>query len=216
MKYQALFLDFDDCLLRTADDRTWTTLLTLRENGYLNVSWEIARSHLGQNTVDRLLRTAGIDDRSEGERLARLWDETNLRVGYPTAQPYTGAVETLKALADLPMGIFSASLSPVIERALERLQMSTFFDEVMGKDRSPEPKPSPQGLLELCRTMNVEPSVCLYVGDTPGDIEAGKAAGMRAVAVTHGFGTLEALKAQNPHRIIDWFPDLVAIVRRGV
>jgi len=216
MKYQALYFDFDDCLFATANDRTWTTLLALHENGYDGATWEKARSYLEQDTVDRILLTAGIEDRAEGERLARLWDETNLRVGYPTAYPYTGVFETLRALADIPMGIFSASLSPVIEGVLARHNFSQYFQAVMGKDKSPEPKPSPKGLLELCNTMGVDPKACLYIGDTPGDVDAGRAAGMRTVAVTYGFGTAKALEEKNPDRLIDWFPDLVAIARRGL
>lgn len=216
MKYQALFFDFDDCLFATANDRTWTTLQTLHQNGYTAATWEIARSHLGQNTVDRIMKTAGLEDRAEGERLARLWDETNLRVGYPTAYPYTGVVETLKALDDHPMGICSASLSPVIEGVLDRYKFSGYFQAVIGKEKMKEPKPSPKGLLDLCDSMDIDPKRCLFVGDTPGDVEAGAAAGMKTVAVTYGFGTRESLAEKNPDRLIDWFPDLVAIARRGL
>jgi HAD superfamily hydrolase (TIGR01549 family) len=216
MKYQALFFDFDDCLFATANDRTWTTLQTLHQNGYTRATWEVARSHLGQNTVDRILKTAGIEDRAEGERLARLWDETNLRVGYPTAYPFTGVAETLKALDDHPMGICSASLTPVIEGVLGRYNFTSYFKAVIGKEKTPEPKPSPKGLFDLCETIGVDPASCLFVGDTPDDVQAGNAAGMMTVAVTYGFGTRESLGEKKPDRLIDWFPDLVAIARRGL
>ena len=216
MKYEALFFDFDDCLFDTYDDRTRTTLVTLHENGYPEATWEVAHRELGGETAYRFMKTAGIEDLEEGERLGKLWDQTNLREGYQTAQPFPGVLETLEALAEYPMGIFSASLSPVVRGVLERLEMSRFFAGIVGKETLPEQKPSPKGLFFLCGQLGVDPSKCIYVGDTPGDIQAGKAAGMQTFAVTYGLGAIEALKGKEPEFLSDSFRNLQAIVEKGL
>jgi HAD superfamily hydrolase (TIGR01549 family) len=215
MKYQALLFDFDDCLFDTYNDRTRTTVLTLHQNGYPGATWEVAHRELGGETAYRFMKTAGVEDLEEGERLGRLWDETNLRVGYQTAQPFPGVVETLEALADYPTGIFSASLSPVVRGALERVGMLGVFAEIVGKETIPEQKPSPKGLFLLCDRLEVEPSKCLYAGDTPGDVQAGKAAGMETFAVTYGLGAIEALERENPDFLSSDFRELIAVVEKG-
>ncbi len=45
------------------------------------------------------------------------------------------------------------------------------------------PKPSPQGVLKACEALNLPPSNCVMIGDTPDDIRAGKSAGALAYGV---------------------------------
>ena len=54
-------------------------------------------------------------------------------------------------------------------------------------DTTPHTKPHPAPLLEAARRIGVEPASCVYVGDDPRDIEAGRAAGMRTVAAAYGY-----------------------------
>jgi phosphoglycolate phosphatase len=42
-------------------------------------------------------------------------------------------------------------------------------------------------LLAACRVIAVAPESCVYVGDDQRDIEAGRAAGMKTVAVMYGY-----------------------------
>ena len=89
------------------------------------------------------------------------------------------------------------------------------FLSIRGADNVPEPKPSPAGLLTVCQDLGLDPSDCVYVGDSPSDGEAARAAGMPAVAVlwgshdetslrqapfTHFCETVEELAAMFPMR----------------
>lgn len=58
---------------------------------------------------------------------------------------------------------------------------------VVSGDTTPESKPSPLPLLYACRECNSAPAETLYIGDDRRDVDAGKAAGMRTVAVTFGY-----------------------------
>lgn len=58
---------------------------------------------------------------------------------------------------------------------------------VLGGDASCRPKPAPD-LLELaCAHLRISPAQCLYVGDAPRDIAAGRAAGMTTLAAAYGY-----------------------------
>jgi phosphoglycolate phosphatase len=58
---------------------------------------------------------------------------------------------------------------------------------VIGGDTTGKIKPHPEPLLAACRALGVPSGNCVYVGDDERDIVAGRAAGMRTVAVRYGY-----------------------------
>lgn len=58
---------------------------------------------------------------------------------------------------------------------------------VIGGDSTGNIKPHPEPLLAASRALALTPESCVYVGDDRRDIDAGRAAGMRTVAVTYGY-----------------------------
>jgi N-acetyl-D-muramate 6-phosphate phosphatase len=54
-------------------------------------------------------------------------------------------------------------------------------------DTTPHAKPHPAPLLEAARQAGVTPGACIYVGDDLRDIQAGRAAGMPALAAAWGY-----------------------------
>ena len=52
--------------------------------------------------------------------------------------------------------------------------------------------------------MRVDPGACIYVGDDERDIQAAKAAGMRAIAASYGYlGDAHDVRCWQPDAIID-------------
>jgi phosphoglycolate phosphatase-like HAD superfamily hydrolase len=64
------------------------------------------------------------------------------------------------------------------------------------------PKPSPEALIQCSKALNVKISDCLIVGDSISDLEAGKAAGAKTVAVLSGLFSHQELVKENPDLII--------------
>ena len=58
---------------------------------------------------------------------------------------------------------------------------------IIGGDTTGHLKPHPAPLLAAAQAIGVEPPSCVYVGDDERDIQAGRAAGMRTVAVRFGY-----------------------------
>lgn len=58
---------------------------------------------------------------------------------------------------------------------------------VISGDTTAYAKPHPEPLLEAARRLDLPPQHCIYVGDDERDIIAGRAAGMRTVAVNYGY-----------------------------
>ena len=58
---------------------------------------------------------------------------------------------------------------------------------VVSGDTTPHAKPHPAPLLHAAQVCKVDPAACVYVGDDLRDIQAGRAAGMKTLAVTWGY-----------------------------
>lgn len=66
-------------------------------------------------------------------------------------------------------------------------------------DEVAKPKPSPDVLFTACERLALKPADCVYVGDDKRDIDAGRAAGMKTVAVAWGY--------EGEHPIAGWKAD---------
>src|SRR5690606_15844115 len=58
---------------------------------------------------------------------------------------------------------------------------------IISGDRLPQRKPHPAPLLLAAEELGVDPRRCVYAGDAPRDIEAGRAAGMLTMAAAYGY-----------------------------
>jgi len=67
---------------------------------------------------------------------------------------------------------------------------------IVSGDTTAHSKPHPAPLLEAARQLELPPGQCLYVGDDERDVIAGRAAGMRTVAVNYGYLGVNADTAQ--------------------
>jgi phosphoglycolate phosphatase len=124
--------------------------------------------------------------------------------------PFPGVVETLERLAGYRKAVVSNKPGALTDGILRELRLSRHFDAVLGSDALPERKPSPAPLLHLMERFDAAPVETVIVGDSPIDIEAGRAAGIRTVAVTYGYG--RAGFERDAHFVIGTIGDLTALI----
>ena len=84
------------------------------------------------------------------------------------------------------LGVVTAKRRATVELAFARVPLGHLFETIVGGDETERHKPDPEPLLLGAKRMNAEPDRTAYVGDSPFDMRAAKAAGMHAVAVTWG------------------------------
>ena len=136
---------------------------------------------------------------------ARMLRETRVFDGMP------GVLDALEA-AGVAWGIVTNKAMRYTEPIVRALRLSPREAAVVAGDTTPFAKPHPAPLLEAARRLAVEPSACLYVGDDLRDIVAGRAAGMRTVAVGWGYqGAGEPMAAWNADHRIDTPLDLLRL-----
>ncbi len=102
------------------------------------------------------------------------------------------------------LGVVTAKRRSTVELAFARVPVGHLFETVVGGDETENHKPHPEPLLLAAERMAADPAETAYVGDSPFDVRAAKAAGMHAVAVTWGrIHDRERLEAEEPDAVVD-------------
>ena len=123
---------------------------------------------------------------------------------------YPGVKETLIKLGNYKKTVLSNKREEYSIKILEGLGLLNSLDAVFGSDSLSEKKPSPVPVLEILDRFAVSDNEAVIIGDSNFDIEAGRAAGLRSIAVTYGFRSRETLK--DADFMIDGFEELLRIL----
>ena len=108
------------------------------------------------------------------------------------------------------LGVVTAKRRATVELAFARVPLGHLFETIVGGDETERHKPDPEPLLLAAARMRAEPAQTAYVGDSPFDVRAAKAAGMHAVAVTWGrIHERERLEREEPDAIVDSAEELL-------
>jgi pyrophosphatase PpaX len=111
------------------------------------------------------------------------------------------------------LGIVTAKRRATVELAFNVLPLRHLFDTVVGGDETERHKPDPEPLLLAAERMEVAPETCAYVGDSPFDIRAAKAAEMYSIAVSWGgIHDRAKLEQEEPDAIVDTAEDLYGVL----
>jgi HAD superfamily hydrolase (TIGR01509 family) len=98
--------------------------------------------------------------------------------------------------------------TPTTRNVLEQFGLLQHFDHVQGTDGFPA-KPEPEVLLRAMAGLGAKPEDCLFVGDSPADMEAGRRAGVKICGVRWGYGDQLEMAKWLPDYWVDDLRDLV-------
>ncbi len=171
---------------------------------------------------DVLMRNVGVPlavqmrefSEEHADELLAVYREHNDRVHDLLVREYPGVELALDELveAGLRLGVVTSKLHRVAERGLDRFSLGRFFEVLVGSDDVDIHKPEPFPLLYAAEQMGVDPRRCAYVGDSPHDMAAARAAGMVAIAATWGVSSPERLRAAEAQYEAHSMAEVVAIL----
>ncbi len=102
----------------------------------------------------------------------------------PEVLPIDSVVALVKQFhGTAPMAVASGGHREIVIKTLDALDLTHYFDTIVGMEDVEHGKPAPDPFLEAARRLGVEPSACLVFEDSPTGVEAAKAAGMQYVLV---------------------------------
>lgn len=113
---------------------------------------------------------------------------------------YPGVIEVLShyARAGKRMTIATQKVEAITRSIMSTLGIASYFDVLIGSESVTHRKPHPEAILKTLERTSTLPNRAVIIGDTPIDIQAGKAAGVFTVGVDYGYGTPEEIEAANP------------------
>ncbi len=123
---------------------------------------------------------------------------------------YPGVRETLAGLDKYRKAVISNKKEGLSKKVLEGLGLLKYFDIIIGSDTTPERKPSPVPILKVLSELKIDACDSVMVGDSNYDVDAGKAAGVRTIAVTYGYRPRDVIA--HADYLIDRMVDLAPLI----
>ena len=103
----------------------------------------------------------------------------------------------------VPCFVVSSKKTAVVKRNLAAQDLVAFFEEIIGSDAGTHYKPHPEGINKVVAHYQFDPTKTIMIGDAIFDIQMGKAAGVKTIAVTWGSHDPKKLSEENPDALVD-------------
>ncbi len=198
MRDTVLF-DLDGTLLDTYEMILISMRYTVNEVEGKKHTDEELMAGVGTPLYDQMLHFV-YSDANRAEELTTIYRSYNDSIHDERVGAFPGTKEALEQLsnAGYRMGVVTSKRHWLAQRGLEISGIADFFDVLIGADDWDEHKPDPGPILHACELLSATSDECVYVGDSPFDIEAANAAGCTSVAALWGMFPAEALEACKP------------------
>lgn len=131
---------------------------------------------------------------------------------------YPGVAEALAAIeaASIPMALVTSKRHELAERALERCGIRRHFGVIITPEDVTRGKPDPEPVLAAMERLGARDAArVLFIGDSPFDIRAGNAAGVRTAAALWGPFKREALEPAAPTYWLETAGDIARLAVQG-
>ena len=214
LQRDCFIFDLDGTLLDTLPDLVILTNVVLREFGMPERTTEQVLSYVG-NGAQALMYQA-VPSRTArslaDEALAR-WKQLYPELGHAGTKPYEGIPQVLDQLRaqGVALGVLSNKFDAATREVIEH-HFPGVFDVVHGEAEGFPRKPDPQGMLRTIAELGSVPGRTVYVGDSPGDMQAAYNAGTLAVAVDWGYRSVEDIQQVGCDALIGNPADLLGFV----
>ena len=172
-----------------------------------SVSFEYLKGFIGLHLIDLFADVYPDYSAEEIDSLIQQYRTNYLARGHTQTRLYPGVAEGLAALGGRKATATTKG-SPTTRAILEQFGLIQYFDHVQGTDGFPC-KPAPDVVLAALAALGARAEDCLFVGDSPADMEAGRRAGVRTCAVRYGYGKADELARWAPDY---WVGDLRELV----
>jgi len=206
----AALFDFDGTLVDTTEMiyqsmRHATTSVLGRD--------DFTREQLLANVGQPLPRQMQLMDAEKAELLLEAYRAHHEENHDALIAEFPGIAEALQRLraAGVKVAVVTSKRRRSVEMALEKFPgLDLVVDRFVTVEDTEEHKPHPEPLLKGLELMgDIPKDQAVYVGDSPFDVQAAKAAGLTSVAVSWGAFSEDTLREAEPDYLV---PDIDSVV----
>ncbi|MCK6447618.1 MAG: HAD-IA family hydrolase [Planctomycetes bacterium] len=154
-----------------------------------------------------------VDDPAEVERMIATYRAHNAAHHDALVRGYPDVREMLDGLvaSGVKLGIVTSKQRGRAIQGLEHCGLGEIFELVIGVDEVTRHKPHPEPVLAALAALGAEAERAIYVGDSPHDLAAGRAAGTRTAAALWGPFPRAWLEPERPDHWLATPLDLLAL-----
>ncbi|MCL5288633.1 MAG: HAD family hydrolase [Acidobacteria bacterium] len=208
-RLRAVVFDWDGTLLDSyhADATAYREMFRK-----LGIAWGIAEleKHYSPNW-HRVYRAAGIP-RRRWEEADELWRSAYVHLR-PALMP--GARRVLRQLARrYVLALVTSGNRARVRGQLRKFGFSKMFRAAVFAEDARHKKPHPAALKLALARLRLRAQECVYVGDSPEDMEMARRAGVRAVAVLGPFPNHERLRKADVDALLESLGELPGTLER--
>jgi pyrophosphatase PpaX len=129
-------------------------------------------------------------------------------------RPYEEVESTLDTLhrRGYALGVVTSKGEPLAHRGLAHVGLDGFFDVVVGLESCTRHKPDPEPVRIALDRIGIGPEAAVFVGDSPHDMAAGRAAGVTTIAALWGPFSRAQLASSDPDYYIERIGELLSLL----
>ncbi|WP_048308817.1 phosphoglycolate phosphatase [Halomonas sp. PR-M31] len=208
--------DLDGTLIDSVPDLAAAVDVMLIERELAPAGAALVRDWVGNGSrklIERALRyaTGSVPDESTLDTAHTAFLEHYARAPHTRTRVYPRVKEALAALKQQGLILVLVTNKPhaFVAPILDAFDLADYFELTLGGDSLAQKKPDPAPLLYMANQFGVPGEQCLMIGDSRHDMEAGKRAGFRTLAVPYGYNHGEPIIASKPDLIVESLGELV-------
>jgi HAD superfamily hydrolase (TIGR01509 family) len=208
LQVKALLIDLDGTLVDSSEAYREAGKAGFAAIGFnrddLKTAFEVARRLEQNQPIDDLFKKFHIEGEVE-ERFLPAYLNAYYSAVSIKSKPLPNAKETLKKLSQhFPLALITLRYvtRKQVREELKHLSLTKYFKTMITALEVKQPKPFPDAFLTAAKRLGVPINQCAIVGDSIVDIQAGKSAGAKTIAVLSGLFSREELGKQKPDLII--------------
>jgi pyrophosphatase PpaX len=184
MRYPTVLFDLDGTLIDSGEIILSSFRHATNEVLGRQIPDEVLAAAVGGSNIYDQMRAF---DAERADELVRVYREHNepLHDDLIAFEGIEGVLERFKA-EGRQLGIVTAKRRKTVDLAFAILPLERYFDTVVTSEQTEHHKPHPEPVLTALERLGSRPEEAAFVGDSPFDMGAGKAAGVFTVAVAWG------------------------------
>lgn len=184
MRYSTVLFDLDGTLIDSGEIILSSFRHATKTVLEQEIPDEVLAAAVGGSNIHDQMRAF---DEERAEELVRVYREHNEPL-HDDLVAFEGIERLLERLKTegRRLGIVTAKRRRTVDLAFSILPLERFFDTVVTSDQTEHHKPHPEPVLTALERLGAKPEEAAFVGDSPFDMGAGKAAGVFTVAVSWG------------------------------
>jgi phosphoglycolate phosphatase len=219
MRFDLVIFDLDGTLVHSLPDITAALNTGLAEQGRPALPEAEVKTLVGEGVVRLAQKALGVTGQGAArpgdvQRLADRVRDIYRQRPCVASRPFPQVVETLGALASegRRLAVLTNKPGEVTRPLLDALQLTQYFDAIIGDGDGHPRKPDPAAARALIARFGTTAARTLIVGDGLPDVAAGRAVPCAVAAALWGYTSEEVLRGERAEFVLGAPSELIAIV----